>query len=676
MRPGVLLSGLGYVSSTYCRKPCPVLTLVPESGAIERGECGSIVVDKVTHKVYGHLVGADEELGFGYIVPLVKTIEQIKTAFNTDHVSLSRDNSSGLLTFVSRYRDYRSDQPQGEKKRNHRKLHRYYNSSLPKRLLQALVSWLVNGLLIILSLYSWVRFPIVPLPISTEYSGYLGLAEDSNLVTFERYFFVQAPSSARGQADARLGGHVATSMPILGGYDRPSRERPSQEILGFPDITSTLCLVTTWLLPLANLILNLPFDSFGRKKPSSNLRAALNWLGSPQTALTATTFNFHQLRLSHRRAARRGILGVDDDGVQVSPYLIIPHLNQFDFPPLAEPDGKPSRTLRILIYGLFRPLSRDKRTGKSLDVELTGRLLRQLVSRLRVTRRRQGHATWTSLVFFIISFIFSVTLALARKPVDWSHPYMLSGTLLVAWLPLLVALTMVDQRPVSQEESAYVNPQHTPPFFPFFSVSAPTKNLALIRGSEIISRWLYNVEAVKTWADRSSGSDPEGRTIRWWTTTTTIPPALRVQQFIGQGRGVRYCGLPHALLKASDLIHFRSETGEALERCSQKVATELHTQRRPTTWYLGAVLSFVVVWTAVIAAFLVSSTVPTNNLRRLSLVYPLYGCLSTVTFVIQFLKRPRRVALWLSYAFNALALTALVAAVVLQVRVSPRGGMQ
>ncbi len=94
VRSGILLRGVSYICSQRGRALCPVWTMVPTSGAIEKGECGSIIVDQKTSQVYGHLVGADEDLGFAYIVPLQTTIEQIKTAFNTDHVVLSGTTSS------------------------------------------------------------------------------------------------------------------------------------------------------------------------------------------------------------------------------------------------------------------------------------------------------------------------------------------------------------------------------------------------------------------------------------------------------------------------------------------------------------------------------------------------------------------------------------------------------
>ena len=94
VRSGILLRGVGYVGSQRGQALCPVWTMIPTSGVIEKGECGSVIVDQTTFQVYGHLVGADEDLGFAYIVPLKETVEQIKTVFNTNHVALSGITSS------------------------------------------------------------------------------------------------------------------------------------------------------------------------------------------------------------------------------------------------------------------------------------------------------------------------------------------------------------------------------------------------------------------------------------------------------------------------------------------------------------------------------------------------------------------------------------------------------
>ncbi|KAK1752654.1 hypothetical protein QBC47DRAFT_389034 [Echria macrotheca] len=89
IRKGTLIGEMSYISTTKGRELCPVWKLVMDSGAIERGESGSVIFNRETHQVYGHVIGADTYFGFGYVVPLAKTIEQIKTAFNTSDVSIS-----------------------------------------------------------------------------------------------------------------------------------------------------------------------------------------------------------------------------------------------------------------------------------------------------------------------------------------------------------------------------------------------------------------------------------------------------------------------------------------------------------------------------------------------------------------------------------------------------------
>lgn len=48
------------------------------AGDFVPGECGSVVVDSVSNKVYGHIVASDP-LGHGYVVPIFRTIDQIST---------------------------------------------------------------------------------------------------------------------------------------------------------------------------------------------------------------------------------------------------------------------------------------------------------------------------------------------------------------------------------------------------------------------------------------------------------------------------------------------------------------------------------------------------------------------------------------------------------------------
>jgi hypothetical protein len=111
---------------------------------------------------------------------------------------------------------------------------------------------------------------------------------------------------------------------------------------------STIELAITWILPFG-IFLNLPYDSIHVRKFRTTFGAISNWLGSPQTALTATIFNVTQIRACHRQA--KGMGREWDDA-----YYVLSCLNQFDIP-LRGPKALPPDFYNALVFGLFRPLS-------------------------------------------------------------------------------------------------------------------------------------------------------------------------------------------------------------------------------------------------------------------------------------------------------------------------------
>ncbi|KAK4096920.1 hypothetical protein N658DRAFT_562121 [Parathielavia hyrcaniae] len=87
----------------------------------------------------------------------------------------------------------------------------------------------------------------------------------------------------------------------------------------FPTLTTdgnlTLGIVSNWILPILALLAVLPYDSLhGRmanepihqSRVLKTLGALNNWIGSPQTALTATLFNIHLMHKCHRETAEFG----------------------------------------------------------------------------------------------------------------------------------------------------------------------------------------------------------------------------------------------------------------------------------------------------------------------------------------------------------------------------------
>lgn len=209
------------------------------------------------------------------------------------------------------------------------------------------------------------------------------------------------------------------------------------------DAPEALSLAANWIFPLA-ILLNLPYESLHERKISKTLVAVLNWLGSPQTALTATIFNFRQLRESHRRVQRR--VNAAQSHLYSAAYFVMCCMNQYDGLALVENNGDPAHMLNILVYGLFRPLSGDQ----SPDVDLTRQLLVTLAFQLRMLRRRGVIPMLANLGTFLVAFIFSVVLAFAELG-DNNTPFSLAFGLLMTWLPLLVVFTIIDRNPVSSE---------------------------------------------------------------------------------------------------------------------------------------------------------------------------------------------------------------------------------
>ena len=195
---------------------------------------------------------------------------------------------------------------------------------------------------------------------------------------------------------------------------------------------TSLALVANWIFPL-NILLSLPFESLHEGKFHRTLIALLNWLGSPQTALTATIFNFRQLRQSHRRVSRD--VNTYRSHLRCAAYFILCSINQFHIDPQAlqiREDGKASRMLNVLVYGLFRPLSDETTPAGSTcpDIELTSQLLVNLAFQGRMLRRRGVIPMLANLATFLVAFIFSAVLAFAELG-DESSPFSLAFGLLV-----------------------------------------------------------------------------------------------------------------------------------------------------------------------------------------------------------------------------------------------------
>ncbi|KAK3682943.1 hypothetical protein B0T22DRAFT_502102 [Podospora appendiculata] len=439
-----------------------------------------------------------------------------------------------------------------------------------------------------------------------------------------------------------------------------------------------ISITATWIFPLA-ILLNLPYESYHDRKVRGILGEVLNWLGSPQSALTATLWNFRQIRACHRRSKA-------SDGKLNDAYYILSCLNQYDIskglPEIVRPkkqkavDGSTSDSntdpeagvvnnqpdnwyFKTLIYGLLRPKAHIsealalslKETDEPvpLDMLLTEELLENIAFQLRMLRRRSVIPTLASLALFLVAFVFSVVLTFGDLGTDINILYMSLGLFLL-WLPMLVTFSIVDRNPISSTRTA-----------------------------TLLSRYLYNVNAVRTWsvaqnlAPKLSTLDQ----INWWTRDVNPQDTFPVGRFLGQGRIIQYCGLAHAVLnhtspdsdiKTKDTTRqeFSFENAiAAYDTCGDAVATALRGPK-PASWYSTAVVSCLLVWNEIMMAVMFAFNTPTVGPGCWSGSCFLYGALSTVTWLVQFQKKPARWARMVAFAFNALALGWLVTTIVLQ----------
>ncbi|RSL95586.1 hypothetical protein CEP52_011963 [Fusarium oligoseptatum] len=190
---------------------------------------------------------------------------------------------------------------------------------------------------------------------------------------------------------------------------------------------------------------------------------------------------------------------------------------------------------------------------------------------------------------FITAFIFSIVLAFDEEAGNRTGSPLTLG-LLCCWLPLLVIFTIIDRNPVSADRSV-----------------------------ALMSRWLFNVDAVLTSA-RAAGADLNNmQTPVWWSRNRPAATleVFEIQEFIGQGRKIKCCGLADAMIRnVRALQQQKRPLGNNLDQyrlCAQTVLEHLD-GTRPTQWWVTAVVSFFLVVFEVMMAFLVAYCTPTFGL--------------------------------------------------------------
>jgi len=171
-----------------------------------------------------------------------------------------------------------------------------------------------------------------------------------------------------------------------------------------------------------------------------------------------------------------------------------------------------------------------------------------------------------------------------------------------------------------------------------------------------MSRWLFNVDAVRAAASTGNGLQPV-----WWKPNlpkTSNP--FKIGDFIGQCRRLGFCGLSESVLtqvaKSSQFQDWDSETTP--EEFAEGIAAEKHP---PLSWRMTTITGLAIVWIELLMAFWVDHVTPPSGLGCWSLFVLIYAILSSVSWVVQQAsRRPPLWAVYLSHGFNTLAILWLI----------------
>lgn len=124
-----------------------------------------------------------------------------------------------------------------------------------------------------------------------------------------------------------------------------------------------------------------------------------------------------------------------------------------------------------------------------------------------------------------------------------------------------------------------------------------------------------------------------------------------VGEFIGQGRRIKYFGLVEAVIRTEAYGQLGSSI-EEYETCAQDIKRILN-KRRPTSWFVTAIVSLLLVWTEILMAFMVAFFTPTFGLGCWTGSLIFWGFLSSLPWIYHvFVKSPGPNGRMVCHAFN------------------------
>lgn len=202
--------------------------------------------------------------------------------------------------------------------------------------------------------------------------------------------------------------------------------------------------ITTWVLPVVGLLLQLPFES--NQFWNTNY-ALVRWIGSPIASLSYILWNIKVIGkaalLSDMATDFNTIPGEDDPATHMRDSLfILSVMNQYTPKPFIS-GTQATSLLRVALFASEIP------TADRMDLK---KRRRKLAKTLREGRKRGIVPLFISLGWFVFALAISIQDAFGSVG-DNATAHDLALGLLLAWFPVLIVSGIVDRNPVLTDKT-------------------------------------------------------------------------------------------------------------------------------------------------------------------------------------------------------------------------------
>ncbi|KAK7957748.1 hypothetical protein PG988_012596 [Apiospora saccharicola] len=384
----------------------------------------------------------------------------------------------------------------------------------------------------------------------------------------------------------------------------------------YSGVIASFQIMTTWILPAIALMSQFPYESLSYKK-WRNAEAFANWIGAPAAAITTTFWNIITI---HDCAAKSALFTSPDESHRPKNALyILSCVNQYEYPRRKDMSEQDKRRDTALLRGVLWPYVKtdDARLSIRNRREKLENLNEHLAFQLRLQRRKGVYPVYISILWFGISFAFSIVIAFAALG-DNLTAHSLALGLLLSWIPIVVFASVVDRNPTSAT-----------------------------RCRELIERWLYNIDREFVTDDVQLSANASHWRGRNWhlKADEDNKEAFSIGDFLGQGRRLRYCGVTDTVLGyitnpetadkyLDNLLDDPPQQNVGNKSISVHKRFQQDLIARPWRWYATWLVAQAIVSTGSSMGFMVSFNTPTVGLGCRSLSYLVWWCCTIPSWVL------------------------------------------